>query len=503
MDRNFLGPDQTSAAKPFRFWLNNDFDGTGYSVGTEGDADGLQDTRDSEITSQRDLEDFARLWVSGMPPLPGGQGYSVTLSSTGPGFQLFPAFEADGGIGYLTDTTTAANQITSSSRLALGRIAPGTNYIFPDGYFASYGRKHFLFEGVSLGTGEVTLTVAQGTNVLAETSVFIDLQSAKNLYERVILTNSATVPISNWASGVHVVEYPVVLTDADESEEVVLYVHGASNKEGTWRLRSDAVFKRLYWAGFHGRFASVRWPSVIQPEYYWFNISELHAYKAASGFKDYLNQLQARFPNYGLHIVAHSQGGAIASETLSQGAPFDTLILSQVAMAASCYDVNAPTSGALLNLEAIMPTPDWQPMGYRGAHTNISGRVVNFYNKDDALLALWLTNQKLSKPSQFYLSDGTNGWYVIDPDINLLRIVSDSRESRAHVARARTLGIGAQGPTPGQNTQGIIEATVDLKGQFNISDTSAEHSAFFTRPIQTIRPFYRQLLLSSQIQPAP
>jgi hypothetical protein len=30
-----------------------------------------------------------------------------------------------------------------------------------------------------------------------------------------------------------------------------------------------------------------------------------------------------------------------------------------------------------------------------------------------------------------------------------------------------------------------------------------EHSAQFTRPIQTVRPYYQQLLRSCQLQPAP
>jgi hypothetical protein len=51
--------------------------------------------------------------------------------------------------------------------------------------------------------------------------------------------------------------------------------------------QGDTVFKRLYWAGYHGKFASVKWPcnlltpipSPLNPAN--FNQSEMQGYKAA------------------------------------------------------------------------------------------------------------------------------------------------------------------------------------------------------------------------------
>lgn len=152
------------------------------------------------------------------------------------------------------------------------------------------------------------------------------------------------------------------------------------------------------------------------------------------------------------------------------------------------------------------PTPHWQPMGYRGIYTNITGRFVNFFNTNDYALRWWLSDQKLSKPdglpgARNYTSDGTNGYAIID--VGLYRLVTDPQECRGMVARARTLAIGAQGPASGQTTQGVIGETVDLKTQFGFFDTRPEHSAQFTRPIQTVRPYYQQLLRSCQLQPSP
>ena len=148
-----------------------------------------------------------------------------------------------------------------------------------------------------------------------------------------------------------------------------------------WLDDSDTVFKRLYWAGYRGKFMTVKWP--CEPLTLWtaisentsiFNNSEIKSYKAGTALKNYLSQLRSRFPNYRLNVLAHSQGNAIMGEAIEQGAPFDTYILTQGAMPASSYDVNAVTDSTLLTAEALVHTPEWQPMGYHGVYTNMSHR---------------------------------------------------------------------------------------------------------------------------------
>ena len=73
-------------------------------------------------------------------------------------------------------------------------------------------------------------------------------------------------------------------------------------------------------------------------------------------------------------------------------------------------------------------------------------------------------------------------------------MVTDSQESRAMVSRSRTLAIGNIGPSTGQTSQGVVQSAVNLNAQFLIGNTAAEHSAFFMRPIQSIWPYYLQIL---------
>ena len=111
------------------------------------------------------------------------------------------------------------------------------------------------------------------------------------------------------------------------------------------------MFKRLYWAGYHGKFATVKWqcnkltplPQPLTPAV--FNLSEAKAYKDSAAFSTYLTQLHGRFPDHRLHLLAHSQGNALVGEALARsGVPVDTYVVTQGALPNSAYDVNAVTN---------------------------------------------------------------------------------------------------------------------------------------------------------------
>ena len=120
MDRTFYGPDQTSANRPFRFWINNDNDSY---RGEDFDASWRRDSDDNTIGNTRELEDFARLWISGLPSLPATNGYAVTLSwrnyTGNPTIKLYPASEADGGNLYLQATNVALEQIAYTNNAGI------------------------------------------------------------------------------------------------------------------------------------------------------------------------------------------------------------------------------------------------------------------------------------------------------------------------------------------------------------------------------------------------
>jgi len=408
-----------------------------------------------------------------------------------------------GPMRYLTDTNVAAMQAGAiwdgqswiGYGQSLAEIGPGQSYTQSAPIWA--GTQYYLFEGSGIGFGELVLRVQRGTNVLAETSAWLDLRDVRDLYERSYITNNTSGAKSNWTSAVAIVEFPAVSWE-DESRDIIVYVHGFDNTHWSWINKSDTTFKRLYWAGYHGRFASIRWPCKrFGLDLMAYNDSEFNAYKAGSAMAVYLNQLRGRFPTHRLHILAHSQGAAITSEALSQGAPYDTCILSQGAMPASSYDIDAPLHSGLVNAEAIYgPTPEWRLMGYRGIYTNLTGRIVNFYNTNDSVLAIWINNQggwKPNLPSTPYTYDGTNGWYDV---IFGKYMVTDPQESRAYVSRSRTESVGRTGP---ESPHGVIKSAIDLKARFGFDDSFPDgHSAQWAWPIQRCRLYYLQVLDSIQ-----
>jgi hypothetical protein len=516
MDGSFNGPDTTSQASPMEFFINNDYDYTGASWDLGHDVQSgwyYNDGYQQKIDSQRDLEDYARLWICGMPALTNGN-YQVTLSwanvsSGSPTINLFDTVETNGGIGYLTNLDTATAEafnygIWGEYRRAIAQISPSQPFTFPASYFTNAGDKHFLFDGaITNGAGELVLTISQNGNQIAQTGLWLDLHDVRDFYERAVITNNMSGAKSNWTSSVEIVQQATASALGDDTNLIVL-VHGINVRPWDCLQQGDTVFKRLYWAGFRGKFVSVEWPcnlltpipNPLSPAV--FNDSELQGYKASTALTNYLGQLRARFPGYRLNILAHSQGNTVVSEAIKRGfTSFDTYILTQGALPDSAYDVNAPIDYDIAAYEDSRITPEWQPMGYHGIYTNFTGNIVNFYNPLDPVLDWWVRDQKLLKPSlyfdtSYYFYNGTNSYF--DPPFSANYLVTDPEESRANVSRSRTLPVGQSGP---ESAHGVIQSAFDLHARFNFSNTSFDdHSAQWAWPIQTTLPYYIQILRS-------
>ena len=174
-------------------------------------------------------------------------------------------------------------------------------------------------------------------------------------------------------------------------------------------------------------------------------------------------------------------------------------MLTQGAIPDSAYDVNAPTYAGLTNADYIYgPTPESQPMGYRGIYTNLPGRIVNFYNPNDPVLAVWQSDQGAAKPNvtatPYTYFSGVGSY---NPGFGLGYIVTDPEESRAFISRSRTLSIGQSGPT---SFHGVISSGLDLNAQFGFDDSFPEdHSAQWVWPIQMTFAYYTSLLSACNI----
>ena len=149
------------------------------------------------IPTTRDLEDFARLWICGvtsnlLDALPPGSMVTLNWGDVGnpnpgnPTIDLFTAADVNGGIGYLTNSTTATNQINATHSPYIGRLGPGQSIQLNANYFGSTWRgNYFIWCGVNNGSGKLNLTFADGNGkVLGQASVYIQILDIKQMYER-------------------------------------------------------------------------------------------------------------------------------------------------------------------------------------------------------------------------------------------------------------------------------------------------------------------------------
>ena len=130
----FDDADQTTAAKPYRFWLNDDQDESQPSdTFTEDDPEIYEDqpkhhdSDDRIINSPRDCEDLTRLWldtgnlVDYLKDAANDLYIGLKWENVGdkkPSIRLFRSADASGGLGHIKDATIAAKQADPTSSLS-------------------------------------------------------------------------------------------------------------------------------------------------------------------------------------------------------------------------------------------------------------------------------------------------------------------------------------------------------------------------------------------------
>ncbi|HXI72514.1 MAG TPA: hypothetical protein VNN22_19395 [Verrucomicrobiae bacterium] len=545
MDLAFNSADATSQANPMLAWVNNGYTKPGSDGGLDKDLQiPLNDPNDvnyahGKITCQRDLENFFRLWICGLPAALSNQNYYATLSCTAisnlPAINLYLA-ETNGGTGYLTDTNIAANFVNQS---LLATISP-TNppYVIP---FWLYDGSdlHFLFEGAGNGEGQFTLTVYQGTNAIAQTSTFIDLHDMKDFIEHPRATDvSLNDPPTTNSGAFHIDSYATV-SDAAENKQIVIYVHGLNNGLFDAESSGQTILKRLYWQGYHGRYAAFRWPSPTwnqlptttnEISILNYNKGEYISWQSGAALKNYIDNLHIRFPDYTFNIMAVSEGGIPASEAVRLGAQVDNLVLSKVTVPAEAFDGGNSSLIYSYLAASAANTPDADVLGgYNNCFTN-QCRRVNFYNDDDfacysgalnfiswELAQLYLRpDHSLFVPGWFYSFDGTNCFDNSTDSFGgviSIRTLTDGFEKKSYVARSRTKAIGAAGLkyppyalTGGAITNNISlqDASLGFVGGARFGISRDDHGGEFFKTIQNTTPFYKELLSEGfLITPSP
>jgi hypothetical protein len=429
MDLSFGGPDNTSQRNPFTFWINNDFDRWHHIIEidwndivdeeeddlvsadcpanprhTTPDCDYQWATDAYAIPSKRDLEDYTRLWLPGLKKLwESHTNLTLELSirnndtTDGPAINLVLASESDGGTRYLTDTNVAKDQISLPSGKCLGRVGPGSplelTQFFRLALYPGTGAEHFIWCGARRGKGELLLRVRSGTNILAETSTWLDLKDVKEMYERWTVGDiGSRDPASQAYLALEDLPRAVAAFQYGSSETTntpyILHAHGWNMSRHDKDRYAETAFKRLYWQGYQGKFGSFRWPT--RTGFTTFDASEFNAWKSASGLYRLITNLSAQYSG-ALYLTAHSMGNIVVGEALrlaGPGTPVDTYIAMQAAIASHAYDPSTTnrslgifdsytydrhaeywTTGAPCYLNAIKGAKHFAT----GAQTNVAG----------------------------------------------------------------------------------------------------------------------------------
>ena len=543
--------DKTTVDTPYRFWLNDD-DDAHFNLFNPEDRrairdprnlpilrdDGLdrlesntQDFSDNVIDHFRDLEDFAQLKIINSIKATNLllDGYSLALETTGGiRINLFPAVEF--GQRYILDPQIAKKQ---AAETAINQ----SHFFPPNRVRGASSITPFLFEGKAAGEGflRVVLRKPNGTRV-ASGCVHLQLFHVGDMYERAQSTSDGILesdearfrflpPYSpEYRAAPHIVGYqddtPGFTPPPGEEPTLIVFVHGCCINARSYRLSSDNVFKRLWWQGYRGRFASFRWPAIETSGFLripaTFNEQEFRAWKYGTAFRDYLNDIQTMLPTYTINVLAHSQGNVVVTEALKLGAPVKNYVLSQAALPAGCYDSNPALVDNLTEMGINLingPAPYLaSELGYAGYCPDsvaLHGvRLVNFFNRQDNALGAWKWNNALHKPDQgiafldgIYVFDATireshfevevPDPITFDPNQPLIfsHIVTDPHESMAFVSRSQTQAIGQESKA----IRPFVEA-VDLHKEFGFGSASIEHSSQFVLAIQNVHGYYKRLL---------
>jgi hypothetical protein len=457
----FDAQDLTTPSWPYRFWVNDDYDGFGGEVGVQDDLDPStgKDATNAVISCTRDLEDYTRLWMKVLNLTNELQNGTLLLAlqwedaSNNPAIRIFPAVETNGGTLYLTDIATAQAQTNAP----FGTNIVGTNilnhtwqftvttnapFFFTTNFWSNFETNpvtYLLFDGVSSGSGKLVLALykSDGTNELAEGQpLYLDLKDIKQMYERWSAgegngdppLTAATNSSARSPSGTGPFQYD---SSSPEASQYILFVHGWNMHPWEKDAWAETAYKRLYWQGYKGRFGAFQWPTTYHDfdfeSSFDFDVSEFAAWNSAVALEGLLNSLHGQYGD-SVYVLAHSHGNVVVGEALRLAAQdglgkiVNTYVASQAAIAVHCYDPDQPLPGGFFNSWRtvggipLYPTGPGTPNIYPNwLATNGAVVLANFYNINDYALSrsLWETDQAF-KPD----STGPNApyGYADDPE---------------------------------------------------------------------------------------
>jgi hypothetical protein len=532
----FSSGDVTEQARPYTFWLNDNKEDGDYELPHPAPID--RNSTDAAINGARDLEDFARLRIH-VPPgyASSPSDWSISLSlvslSSLPVIKLVVLSAAEAST-YLTNGLT---ENALSNRPINYTLSTATPVQLDAAYISSKlteeGALEFIFEGVQGGDAELQVTFRKGGSDVYQDQTYLHLATVKELYDTFEVGDGtfnygspgldSVLAGYNWPDPkddpAAYSKYRLLGSASvydrlqTASDEYVVLVHG-------WRMTPDdrdayagVSFKRLFWQGYTGRFASLNWPTDWMDSQHYgeiavgaatgvdltyfshnFDRSEERAWHSARALYALLRNLGTQVGYNKVNLIAHSMGNIVASEALRL-AGSEKLVhayaAAQAAVAAEAYDPTAAQYAPLFPFvsgfdtwagyypyyvsdapaDASRPQSEYANFNMTGQSyfAGINGAadvLVNLYNPNDyATKGLWQLNQVM-KPDVGVAYAGTTVSYewrdtgvykrIYENDEHYLSpsILSERYELFSYAAEPRSYSLGTV-PVSGPFTDNI------------------------------------------------
>jgi hypothetical protein len=533
--------ETASQDKPFRFWINNDSD-----IETNKEIEGnTPDYQDDSFSTIRDLEDFQMLKVT----IPNfvftkllnneaqlGMKWKSILAGS-PSVKVYRASNAlNESKDYLWSVSKASSMLASPLAHSLATISDESTAWFPGGALSNSNsgqHPYLLFEGAAKGTGQLCLVLKIGNDTIEVSGVWLKLMDVQEMFQ-----NAQGIPGMPYpnppdhisgeparpATGFQNIYWPSrgqFIQDPDETDEVIVHVHGWNMTNPDRRTFSESFFKRLWWKGYKGRFTTFAWPTYnvdddvlgLIPAHY--NKSEYVAWKYGPALKGYVDGISKGSK----HVAAHSMGNVVVASALRSGLVVNSYVAMEAALPSGCYDasIEANSYGDFLEAEQMRVTPDLaSDLGYRGVMTGISGNFFNFHSANDYALKTgvkfgmnvsWEGNQITYKPNyqlHYHHNSAATGVAKnrIEDSVTLEgnttyfgRDIIDHHEIMSFIARPRSEALGTLYTKDFTN--------FDLKGdalKYPFGRDRTEHSGQYQRPIQKTHMFFNTLLDSMDVE---
>jgi hypothetical protein len=365
IDTRFGSPDFTSPAHPFHFWINdnNDSDDTkgndipGYPATQEQTPNGMT----GHINGVRDLIDFFPVYIDIQSLLQVMQtnsqyaGLQFRLSQADGVLNVVVAINMtpDNPLTYLTDTNVAFSLANANvTPIPPSGIFLGTNLL---ANIRDFNEGILLVEATNNASSPLVLDVLQGTNVIAETQLYLSISGVEQMFRHKNLTAAVTGSIAGPPDRLTDDSVP---NEPDTDGNNFIFVHGYNTNPNEARGAETSMFKRMFWSGSHAKFYGVTWDGYssqyhllglkyVTPNYH---TNVVNAFITAPYLASFINGLSGTNT-----MAAHSLGNMVALSAISDwSANVQNYFMIDAAAPIEAIDGS-------VGVNTNMVHPDWTP----------------------------------------------------------------------------------------------------------------------------------------------